>query len=432
MPDFVYETLNANGQSRSGLMTALNRADAVRQLSARGETPTKLHEADAKGKSKKGAAAPASRTRPARAAKSRSTIVKSRASAKTSAGRRPSLSRIDLANLIRELATALEAGLPLMQSLKTVRRQAPGRAMPVILDHLIERVESGDPLYVAARDYGPPFDDMVLGMLRAADASGNVSEIMHQLADLLERSVELRRDVTGALIYPMVIGALIGVSIIVLVTVLVPRLIAPLADQITLPLPTVVVLGFADFMSSWWWLMLGIAIAGWLSWRAWSKIPANRLLIDRTLLNTPVLGRLLRDIAVARFTRTLGTLTTSGMPILEALRITRNTLANQALMSAIDEVSDQVTSGKALADPLERSGLFPPLLVQVVNLGERSGRLETMLLHAANSFDRQVNASLKIFMKVLPIILLITMALLGSFVLSAILLPLLELQSLVG
>jgi type II secretory pathway component PulF len=436
MPDFVYETLNANGQSRSGLMTALNRADAVRQLSARGETPTKLHEADTKGRTKKSLTKPAQtsgapRSRPARAAKSRSTAVRVRGSAKDSV-KRPNLSRMDLANLIRELATALEAGLPLMQSLKTVRRQASGRAMPVILDHLIERVESGDPLYIAARDYGPPFDDMVLGMLRAADASGNVSEIMHQLADLLERSVELRRDVTGALIYPMVIGALIGVSIIVLVTVLVPRLIAPLADQITLPLPTKIVLGFAGFMSAWWWLLLGIGIAGWLGWRAWSRIPANRLLIDRTLLNTPVLGRLLRDIAVARFTRTLGTLTTSGMPILEALRITRNTLANQALMSAIDEVSDQVTSGKALADPLERSGLFPPLLVQVVNLGERSGRLETMLLHAANSFDRQVNASLKIFMKVLPIILLITMALLGSFVLSAILLPLLELQSLVG
>jgi len=429
MPDFVYESLNPNGQSRSGVLSAANRADAVRQLSARGETPTSLLESSVKDKPK-----PAARRRPARVS-SRSAAARDRAVERVKRSeRRPGLSRIDLANLIRELATALEAGLPLMQSLRTVRRQAPGKAMPVILDYLIERVEAGDPLHAAAREYGPPFDDMVLGMLRAADASGDMSEIMHQLADLLERSVELRRDVTGALIYPMVIACLIGVSIIVLVTLLVPRLIAPLAmtSNFTMPLPTRVVLAFAEFMSTWWWLILGTIVAGFFGWRAWTRVPANRLRLDRFLLTTPVLGRLLRDVAVARFTRTLGTLTSSGMPLLEALRITRNTLGNQALIQAIDEVSDQVTSGQALADPLERSGLFPPLLVQVVNLGERSGRLEKMLMHAAGSFDRHVNASLKIFVKVLPIALLIVMSLLGAFVLAAILLPLLELQSVVG
>jgi type II secretory pathway component PulF len=145
----------------------------------------------------------------------------------------------------------------------------------------------------------------------------------------------------------------------------------------------------------------------------------------------PVMGQMLRDVAVARFTRTLGTLTNAGLPILEALRITKNTLGNTALTSAIDAVEEQVTAGKPLADPLERSGLFPPLLIQVVSLGERSGRLESMLLHAASAFDRRVNISIKLFTKALPPLLLIVMASVGGFVLAAILLPLLELQNMV-
>lgn len=335
---------------------------------------------------------------------------------------------------MRELATAIEAGLPLMQSLKTVRKQASGRALPVILDHLIERVEAGDPLYKAARDYGPPFDDMVLGMLRAADASGEMSTVLHQLSDLLERAVELRREVMGATFYPALIALLIGASAVVLVTVLVPRLIGPLTEGqgFQLPWPTLVVLGIAEFLSAYWLYCISAIVAIWIGWRAWIRNPENRLQFDLFKLKLPVVGRLLRDIAVARFTRTLGTLTTAGLPILESLRITQHTLVNKAMEAALEEVQDKVTSGKSLADPLERSGLFPPLLVQVVNLGERSGRLESMLLHAATAFDRQVNVSLKMFTKALPPFLLIFMASFGGFILAAILLPLLEIQSLVG
>jgi type II secretory pathway component PulF len=269
-------------------------------------------------------------------------------------------------------------------------------------------------------------------MLRAADASGKTSEVMHQLADLLDRSVELRREVIGATVYPMIVFVLVLVSCIVLVTVLVPMLIEPIAAQgHAMPLPTEILIGVAAFLKSYWPLCLLSIAALLLLWRYWSSRPANRLRIDRFKLKVPVLGRLLRDVAVARFTRTLGTLASAGIPILDALRITRDTLGNLALMDAVDQVTEKVTGGAALADPLERSGLFPPLLVQIVNLGERSGRLESMLLHAATAFDRQVNTAIKLFTKILPPVLLIIMASLAGFVLSAILLPLLELQSLV-
>lgn len=398
---------------------APDRPSAVRQLQERGETPISLELG---------------------AGESAIELDHPQESRARSAGRalfgrraRPTIRRAELATLIRELATAIEAGVPLLQALRTVRRQAAGEKLTIILDFLIERVESGQPLHSAVKEYGPPFDDMVVGMTRAADATGRMSEVMHQLADLLERQVELRRELIGATVYPLVVGGLIGVSIIVLITFVLPRIMAPIiAAGRELPLPTRILLDFANFVGSWWVLLLGAAIALAFAWRAWIAVPANKLRFDGLLLRAPLFGRLLRDVAVARFTRTLGTLVSAGIPILQALRIVRDTLGNTVLMNAIDQVQDKVTTGQSLADPLERCGHFPPLLIQIVNIGERSGRLEAMLLHAAGAFDRQVNTSLKIFSKALPPVLIVVMAVIAAFVLLAILLPLLEMQSAVG
>jgi type II secretory pathway component PulF len=253
---------------------------------------------------------------------------------------------------------------------------------------------------------------------------------MHQLADLLERSVELRREVVGAIIYPLMIAGLIAASVVILIVFVLPRVMKPIMNaSLELPMPTVVLMNISDFLASWWLVLIGAAVMAFVAARNWLSSPDNRLRFDSFVLRTPVAGRLVRDIAVARFTRTLGTLVSAGIPILSALKIVRDTLGNTALTQAIDQVSDKVTTGQSLADPLERSGHFPPLLVQIVNIGERSGRLEQMLLHAAGSFDRQVNNSLKLFTRVLPTILLIVMALIASFVLAAILLPIIELQN---
>lgn len=417
MPSFRYQAFDTGGAPTAGVIVAPDRATAVRQLQGRGETPVALEAGDAEE---------------ALASRESTGVVAPRAGL-FRRSRRPSIARTEMATLVRELATALEAGLPLLQGLKTVRRQAHGDRLPVILDFLIERVEAGQPLYTAAKEYGPPFDEMVVGMMKAADASGRMAEILHQLADLLERQVELRRELVGATVYPMIVAGLIGLSIVVLVTFVLPRIMQPiLAAGRELPLPTQVLLGFADFVRGWWLaVILGTFAALWL-WRRWVSVPANRFVVDGYLLKAPLLGRLLRDVAVARFTRTLGTLVSAGIPILQALRIVRDTLGNTVLMEAIDRVQDKVTTGQSLADPLERCGHFPPLLVQIVNIGERSGRLETMLLHAASAFDRQVNTSIKLFTKSLPPVLLIVMATVAAFVLLAILLPLLEMQSAIG
>lgn len=430
--------MDRGGALATGTIAAPDRASAMRLLQGQGLLPMQLDMAEAEAPSKAAAkAAPKSAPRGQQPAETRSGGIDLGALARAFTGNttgRPQLKRTELANIIRELATAIEAGLPLLNALKTVRRQAAGKAQPVILDFIIERVESGRPLHEAMDEYGPPFDEMIVGMVRASDASGRMSEVMHQLADLLERSVELRREMVGATIYPLIVACMIGVSIIIAVTFLLPRLMAPILGQpgVTIPFPTMVLLGFADFMRDWWWLVLLAAVGAVIGFRRWIAVYANRRKLDLVLLKSPIIGPLLRDVAVARFTRTLGTLVSAGLPILSALKIVRDTLGNVVLMEAIDGVQEKVTTGQSLAEPLEKCGFFPPLLVQIVNIGEKSGRLEPMLIHAAGAFDRQVNTSLKLFTKLLPPVLLVFMALIASFVLAAILLPLLEMQKSLG
>ena len=406
MPSFRYECINKDGTATTGSLSAPDKAEAMRLIRDRGLTPINVE-----------------LNNPTRTGN-----LFGRRSA------RPTIKRSELANFVRELATALEAGLPLMQAMRTVREQARGPAMPVILDFLIERIEAGTPLFSAAKEYGDPFDDLVIGMFRAADASGRMDEVLHQLASLLDRSIELKREIVGAVVYPLIVAGLLAISTIVLVTVILPMLMKPIENQpnFVMPWPTAFLLGLAGFVAAWWWAIALIVVTILLGYKKWSAAPINQRRIDLFLLKTPLVGRLLRDVAVARFTRTLGTLASAGIPILSALNIVRDTLGNTVLMDAIDEVQEKVTTGQSLAAPLEKSGHFPPLLIQIVNMGERSGRLETMLIHAANAFDRQVDQTLKVFMKALPPLLLVLMACLVGFVLPAILLPMLEMQSAIG
>ena len=430
MASWRYDGLDRGGVESSGVVVASDRASALRMVQSRGLTPLKVESDEAPNS--------AARAAVKKPAKSQASLTGSTQITLpnwiTLGPRRPTLSRSDMSNLVRELATAIEAGLPLMQALRIVRKQAPGKSLPVILDALIAKVEAGQPLYEAMKAYGAPFDDMIIGMARAADASGRMPEILHQLADLLDRSVELKRELIGATVYPMIVASLILASVTLLVTVILPQLMIPLAGQpgMVLPLPTRILLSFAWFMSNFWWLLVLMTFGAIIAARNWLQDAEHRRMKDYALLKTPLLGKLLRDVAVARFTRTLGTLVSAGLPILQSLRITKDTLGNAVLMKAIEEVEEKVTTGQSLAEPLERCGFFPPLLIQIVNIGEKSGRLESMLLHAATAFDRQVNSSIKIFTKSLPPILLVIMAIIAGFVLAGILMPLLQLQSALG
>jgi general secretion pathway protein F len=403
MPTFAYRTISSNGRPPATL-EASDRAAAVRELLRRGETPVSVELVEDGSHGASGGAMP------------------------RRGGRVMSLP--EMANLIRELATALHAGLPLVQSLRTLARQGRSPKQKAMLEFIIDQVEHGKSLADAMAAWGPPFGELTINMTRAGDMSGRMAEVLTQAADLLDRDVKLRRSLLGATLYPMILGVLVVVAVIVVVTVIVPRLLKQFAGSMTtLPWPTRVVQGVADFFAAYWWAVIpAVGLCIWACVRYY-RTEEGRLKVDTRLLSVPVVGRLLRDVAVARFTRTLGTLTAAGIPVIAALRVTKGTLGNRAMEQVIEGVIEKVSAGRTIAELMERSGYFPPMLVQIVNLGERSGRLDELLGQAARAFEDRTEMSIKLFTTVLPPILVVLLACVVGFVVLAIMLALLEFQS---
>lgn len=443
VPTFEYHSMSKTGQAQSGTIDAATRSEVVRLLRQRGEIATNVvamntatmdQHADTpavstSGRNGSGSGSAASfgggGLTGAEDLSVPSAIKQIRVGS-------TSMSRSELASFIREIATALEAGLPLLNALRAVRKQASVK-QAAILEHLMDRIESGRSLAQAMMEWGRPFDDMVVGMIRAGEAAGRLDVVMLQLADLLDRDVEMRRSIAGALVYPAILILVLSIGISVIVTFIVPKVLAAIeGDVAALPMPTRIVKGTADFFASYWYILIGAGFVITIGSRAALRNPLRRRAFDQFTLKIPVVGNMLRDVAVARFTRTLGTLMSAGIPILDALHITRDTLGNKALEHTVDGVNEQIRQGKSIAEPMERSGYFPPLLIQIIGLGERSGRLDEMLTQAANSFDRKTQSSIKLFTQVLPPLIVVVMAMVVGFVLAAVLLPLLEMQSAIG
>ncbi|MEO1008001.1 MAG: type II secretion system F family protein [Planctomycetota bacterium] len=412
MPSFRVQTA---GGGDASVVDAPSRAAAIREISRRGLTPLAVE-------SLEGTSAPGS---------SAEAMASPGQAASFSLGGR--FSGAQRASMVRELATGLDAGLPLVQALRLIARQRRSGGQRALMDRIIDQVEHGRGLGDAMATEPGVASDLAVSMVRAGEASGRLSEVLTHLADLLERDLRLRRAVMGATIYPALLVVLCVASIILVATVIAPKILAEAAGAIdTLPWPTQVVQAFADLILGWWWLVLGllaVAVVGFVLVR---RSPEGRLQTDRALLALPLIGTLARDVAVSRFTRTLGTLTGSGINLLQALKITKGTLGNRALEGVIDDVIDQVTHGKTLATPMERSGYFPPMLVQIVAMGERSGRLEELLGHAARAMEERTEVTLKLVTTVLPPVLVIAMASVVGFIVLAILLPMLELQDAAG
>jgi len=345
-----------------------------------------------------------------------------------------SMSAAEMCSFMRELATAVQAGLPLVLALRTIAKQSRSPKRKAMLNHLIHEVEHGRSLAEAAASCGKPFGEMVVSLIRAGELSGKLGEVLDQSASLLERELKLRRTLSEGLIYPAFLAVLIGGAIAVISTVIVPRILKQFTGQIAaseLPLPTRMVMGLTDFVQTWWWLVLGLVVGGVLLLTNYYRQPAGRLTIDTFLLRVPALGKVLRDVAVARFTRVLATLVSAGLPALTSLRITKGALGNKAMEQAIEDVCNQVAAGRTIAEPMEDSGYFPPLLTQIMGVGERSGRLPQMLVQAAGVFEDRTQSSIRVFTQLFPLIMVIVAAVVVGFVVAAVLLPLVQMQDLI-
>jgi len=449
MTTFEYTSVLTTGGESSGMIDATDRADAVRLLRRRGEVATRVAPLGGSSPHANGVASGAVNGAAARKRSVRKT-QKMQSSSRRRAGStadlrtdgegqsdalfaRRAMSRSEFTTFIREVATALEAGLPLMAALRAIAEQSANIRQKMLVDHLMDRIEAGRSFAQAATEWGKPFNDMALGMLRAGEASGQLDKVMLQLAELLDRDGELRRAVRGAMIYPIVLLVMLAIGVTVIVTFTIPKILSVVGDRgMDLPWPTQVVQGAADFMAAYWWVVFGSIAAAILFYRWMLAQPDLRLTHDAYLLRIPVVGRLLRDVAVGRFTRTMGTMLGAGIGVLDALKITRDTLGNKAMEAVIDDVAEQVRGGRSIAEPMDESGFFPSLLIQVINLGERSGSLDVMLVHASDSFDRKTQASIQLFTTLLPPAVLVLMASVILFVLAAAILPMVEMQSAIG
>ena len=408
MPRYSYKALDEAGQPLTGEIAASGRADAIVRLAGQSIYITDIAAADPPAAA---ADAPAAKGGPF--------------------GRRRVSMRVKAA-MLRQLATALQAGLPLMSALRVVEQQADSGVLRSLMGDLAERVRSGEPLSAAMAAHERDFSRLDVSMARVGETAGVLDEVMGYLADFAERNVDVREKVRSAATYPILVLTLAGASVVVILTLILPRVIRTVTENvgtIGMPLPTRVLLAFSEAMRSHGWLAAGVLAAGVWAFRAWVRRPAGRLAFDAFKLRVPVLGTALRRIAVARFARTLGTLSKAGIQILEALHVVRDTLGNEALARKIDEAAAGITQGQSIADPLRETGQFPPLLIQVIAMGEKTGRLDDLLLQTAEAYEKETAAAIQRVMTVLPSVLIVLLALVVTFILAAVLLPIVGMET---
>jgi general secretion pathway protein F len=337
---------------------------------------------------------------------------------------------IDLANTTRQLATLLSSGLPLMEALSVLVEQEEAAVLKGAISSVRDAVREGASLADALKANPKAFSQLYINMVSAGEASGTLDITLDRLADFLDEQVRFRGRILAALTYPAFM-TVIGVGMLFFIfSFVMPRVVSMFEDmKQQLPLITLMLLAFVRFISSFWWAII-FALGGAVYYlRKYLNTPAGKHKLDARLLRLPVFGGLIRMIAVSRFTRTLGTLLQSGVPTLTALDIVKSVVGNSVLSDAIQKARENVREGEPIADPLRRSGLFPPVVVQMVAVGEKSGELEKMLLKISDSFDRTVETRMTGLMSLMEPVIILVMGLIIGFVVIAIMLPMLEMSS---
>ncbi len=404
MPDFRYSAVDKEGQAVSGAISAENRRSAISALTAREIFVTGVEESKPGGEGQSGSP--------------------------WKMLRRRKVSRRMQAGMYQQLTTALQAGLPLLSGLRVVQEQAESEALRSLVSDLGDRVQGGESLSQAMSAHPDDFSPLVISMARVGETSGVLDQVMGHVAEFAERDVDVREKIRSAATYPMLVLIVAAISIVIVLTVILPRVLGAMSESVAvLPLPTRIMMVMGDAVRYYGWLFAILVVGGMWGFRAWRKTPVGHLAFDKFLLRLPVLGTAIRRIAVARFARTLGTLSKSGIPILEALRVLRNTLGNEAMAQQIDRVADSIREGQPIAEPLRETGQFPPLLTQVIAMGERTGKLDELLLRTADSYDKETTAAIQRVMTVLPTVFIMMLAIIAVFVLSGILLPILQMQT---
>ena len=407
MPVYEYTALNDKGKKLKGIIDAQNTGAARQKLRESNIYLTDLQEASG--------------------AKKSSPLRQPLGGLFRKVGAR------ELTVMTRQMATLLGAGLPLVQSLTTLITQTSHPQLKTILAQIREEVNEGSSFSHTLTRYPEVFPAFYLNMVRAGEASGTLHLVLERLADFNEKQQALKGRVRAALAYPLFMFLIGSGVLFFLVTFVVPN-VTRIFDEMhqALPLITIILIGVSRFLETFWWVIVAGLIGAFVALKYFlSKTQKGRVLLDRILLALPVVGPINRKMAVARFSRTLGTLLESGVPLLASLEIVRNIVGNSLISDAIQQAGNDVREGQSLSAPLARSGLFPAISVEMISVGEQSGNLEPMLYRIAEAYEKEVESGITMLTSLLEPVMILVMGLAVGFIVVSILLPIFEMNQLV-
>jgi type IV pilus assembly protein PilC len=396
MPDYKYRGTNRSGASVTGVMTAANKSEAAALLKRQQITATKMSE---KGKE--------------------FNIPTFGAGVNSK----------ELAIFTRQFSVMIDAGLPLVQCLEILASQQENKTFQKVLAGTRAQVEGGATLSTAMRSSPKVFDALYSNMVEAGETGGILDTILQRLSSYIEKNVKLQRAVKSALVYPVGVLTVAAGVIILLLWKVVPIFATLFAGLgVDLPLPTKIVIGLSNFVGSIFGLLILVAIGAIIfGLKIWYGTPQGKYAIDATILKLPVIGILMRKIAVARFTRTLGTLISSGVPILEGLDITARTAGNAVVERALNKVRKSLEEGKSLTDPLKETDVFPGMVTQMIAVGEQTGAMDAMLQKIADFYEEEVDAAVKDLLTALEPVMIVFLGLVVGGVVISMYLPLFSL-----
>ncbi len=415
MPHFSYTAVDSSGTQTTGTIEAPDAATASAQIKEQGFFPTSVSETSGPAAS---AAAP-----------------KAKKKSSFSFGGGTVKSKV-LTVFTRQLATLIDAGLPLLRSLRTLCKQEKNPVLREAMEHLSDSVESGNTFSEALAQHPKIFNKLYVNMVKAGELGGVLEIVLTRLAEFQEKAQRIKGKVVSAMVYPIVVLVIaIGIMAFLLLFI-VPKFEAIFKDMLgNKPLPdlTAFVIGLSRFVQHNILIILGLALVGVVVYQVFKRTPAGATTLDRLKLKLPVFGDLISKTSIARFSRTLGTLVTSGVPILQALSITKETAGNIVLSSAINDVHEAVKEGESMVSPLEASGLFPPMVISMIQVGEETGQLPVMLNKVADVYEEEVDVAVAGLTSLLEPIMIVFLAVVVGTIVIALFLPLVSIiQELTG
>jgi len=422
MPRYTYVALDARGQESTGLLEAASNNEAIAQLRQAGYFPTSVYEEGEGGPKRTVSRAAAKAARVARPHIKIGIVLFQRKKVK------PKIMMI----FTRQLATLIDSGLPLLRGLNVLAKQERDTVLRNTINKLADGVQGGSTFSESLAQHPLIFNHLYVNMVKAGEVGGVLELVLRRLAEFQEKAQKIKNKVVAAMVYPMIVMTMAIAIMAFLLVFIVPKFEAIFHDMLgdkPLPAITLFVIGVSNFVKNHGLVLLGLLIAAVAAYKLIARTRAGRSIIDRFKLRVPLFGDLIRKTAISRFSRTLGTLVTSGVPILQALNITRETAGNMVIAGAISQVHDSVKEGESIVQPLEASRAFPPMAISMIDVGEETGQLPEMLLKIADVYDDETDNSVAALTSMLEPIMIVFLALVVGTIVIALFMPLISIIS---